>query len=142
MKAIPVTCAIIIHQNKILVAKRSSTMSQSGYWEFPGGKVETDESMEACLKREIREELGLEIKIKSKLKSSVFEYSPEKVIQLFPFVCDWKSGDLEILEHEKVSWVAIEELEDLNLAPADIPIYRELSQNWQAFRSESTIQTK
>lgn len=142
MKVIPVTCAIIIHQNKILVAKRSSKMSQSGLWEFPGGKVENNESKEECLIREIKEELGLEIIVKAKLNSSTFEYSPEKVIQLFPFICLWKSGDLKLLEHEKVIWIAIEELENLNLAPADIPICKELSQNWQAFRSESTIQTK
>jgi 8-oxo-dGTP diphosphatase len=139
MKAIPVTCAIIIHQNKILVAKRSAKMSQAGLWEFPGGKVENSESKEDCLKREIREELGIEISIKSKLNPSAYEYSTEKVIQLFPFVCVWKSGDIHLLEHEKVIWIGIEDLDNLNWAPADVPICRELSQNWQAFRSMSTF---
>ena len=142
MKAIPVTCAIIIHQNKILVAKRSSTMSQAGFWEFPGGKIENNESMEECLKREIMEELGIEISVKFKLTPSIHEYSPEKVIKLFPFICDWKSGGLRVLEHEEVKWISIKGMENLNLAPADIPICKELSQNWQAFRSESTIQNK
>ncbi len=139
MKAIPVTCAIIIHQNKILVAKRSITMSQSGYWEFPGGKVENHESKEDCLRREIKEELGLEILIKSKLTPSTFEYSSEKIVELFPFICDWLSGDIQVLEHEKVMWIGIEEVDNLHWAPADLPICRELSRNWQAFRSESKI---
>ncbi|WP_296702811.1 (deoxy)nucleoside triphosphate pyrophosphohydrolase [Algoriphagus sp.] len=142
MKAIPVTCAIIIHQNKILVAKRSSKMSQPGFWEFPGGKIENNESKEDCLKREILEELGIVITVKSKLTPSIYEYSSEKVIQLFPFICDWESGDLQILEHEKVMWVAVDELQNLNLAPADIPICKELSHNWQAFRSKSSTQAK
>jgi len=136
MKVIPVTCAIIIHQNKILVAKRSSKMSLPGFWEFPGGKIENNESKEDCLKREIKEELGLEVLIKLKLTPSIYEYSEEKKIELFPFICDWKSGDLEVLEHEKVIWIGIEELDKLIWAPADLPICRELSQNWQAFRSD------
>lgn len=139
MKAIPVTCAIIIYQNKILVAKRSVKMSQPGFWEFPGGKIENNESKEDCLKREIREELGLEITIKSKLTPCIYKYSPEKKVELFPFLCDWKSGELQVLEHEKVMWVGIEVLDNLNLAPADIPICKELSRNWQAFRSESNF---
>ena len=142
MKAIPVTCAIIIHQNKILVAKRSEKMSQSGLWEFPGGKIENNESKKDCLKREIREELGLEILIKSKLNPSIYAYSSEKVVKLFPFICDWESGDIQVFEHEKVRWIEIEDLDSLNWAPADLPICRELYQYWQAFRSDTKVQAK
>ena len=138
MKAIPVTCAIIIHQEKVLVAKRSESMNLAGYWEFPGGKIEEGEHPEDCLLREIKEELGIEIKIQSPLTTSKFDYSKGKIIELIPFICTWHSGEINLLEHEMIEWLEVEELPKLKWAPADIPIWMELSEKWQAFRSISS----
>lgn len=75
-----VTCAIIEHNNKILICQRSERMKLPLKWEFPGGKVETGEGKEACLKREIREELGLDIKVGTAL--AVVEHVTPDVLSL------------------------------------------------------------
>ncbi|MBN3521925.1 (deoxy)nucleoside triphosphate pyrophosphohydrolase [Algoriphagus lutimaris] len=142
MKTISVSCAIIIHLNKVLVAKRSSSMSQPGMWEFPGGKLEEGESLEESLIREIKEELGIEISVGSQLTVSKFTYSEEKIVELTPFICAWESGDIRVLEHERVVWMEIGDLSVLNWAPADIPVFNELLENWQAFRSRNTNKAK
>lgn len=142
MKSISVSCAIIIHLNKVMVAKRSASMSQPGMWEFPGGKLEEGESPEESLIREIKEELGMEISVDRQLAISRYVYSEEKIVELIPFLCTWKSGNIQVLEHEEVDWLEIEELRDLNWAPADIPVYNELLENWQAFRSRNANQAK
>ncbi|TNF39155.1 MAG: NUDIX domain-containing protein, partial [Cytophagales bacterium] len=74
MKIIPVTCALIFSEGKVLATRRSQTMDLPGKWEFPGGKVEEDESTEECLKREIQEELSIEIEIFEKLSPADFTY--------------------------------------------------------------------
>ncbi|MBN3584224.1 (deoxy)nucleoside triphosphate pyrophosphohydrolase [Algoriphagus aestuarii] len=135
MKAIPVTCAIIIRQEKILVAKRSESMSLPGFWEFPGGKIEEGESPEECLIREIKEELGIVIAIHGQLTSSKFDYSQNTEIELIPFICTWEAGEINLQEHESILWLQISDLQGLDWAPADIPIWKELSEKWQAFRS-------
>ncbi|EAZ80549.1 (deoxy)nucleoside triphosphate pyrophosphohydrolase [Algoriphagus machipongonensis] len=130
MKTIAVTCAIIIHNGKILITKRSDKMDLAGFWEFPGGKVEPDELAEECLKREILEELHIKVEVGTRLSSSRFQISQEKVIELMPFLCSWISGEIKLTEHEEVRWVNIGELESFQWAPADIPIYKEVLVKW------------
>lgn len=130
MVFIPVTCAVIFFEGKILCAKRSEKMSQPGLWEFPGGKVEQDELAEDCLIREILEELNVSIRIVLSMSPSEFSYSQEKTIRLLPFLCTWESGMIRLLEHEEIRWLAKEELFSLNWAPADLPIVQELDRFW------------
>lgn len=138
MKTISVSCAIIIHQNKILAAKRSEKMSQAGFWEFPGGKLEEGESPEESLIREIQEELGMVISIIEPLSISKFNYTSEDLtVELIPFTCHWVSGEIQILEHEEVQWLTLNEMDNLNWAPADVPVFMEIKKNWQAFRSKT-----
>ena len=82
---IEVTCAIIEHNNKVLITQRSAKMALPLKWEFPGGKIEKNETAEACLIREILEELDVNIKITKQLKSNTHEYSETKIIKLIPF---------------------------------------------------------
>ena len=124
-----VTCAIIEHENKILICQRSERMKLPLKWEFPGGKVETGESKEDCLKREIREELGLEIEIESAL-TAVEHHYPEFSLRLYPFLCKWTGGSLAIAEHAQAIWVDKNELQDYDWAEADVPIMNELMQLW------------
>lgn len=112
-------------------------MSLAGFWEFPGGKLEEGESPETCLIREIKEELGIVIRIIEPLTPSVYSYSENKNIQLLPFLCSWESGEINLVEHEKIVWITTNEINDLTWAPADIPIAKELSENWQVFRSKA-----
>jgi 8-oxo-dGTP diphosphatase len=107
-------------------------MDLTGCWEFPGGKVELGESQENCLHREIREELSIEIRICGVLTPVMHSY-PNKVIQLIPFLATWQGGILKLTEHTQSQWLGKEDLLSLYWAPADLPIVRELRENWDYF---------
>jgi 8-oxo-dGTP diphosphatase len=122
---IEVTCAIITKNNKTLATQRSEKMSLPLKWEFPGGKVEKNETAEASLVREIFEELNLDIKIIGKLQPNLHKYSEDKVIKLIPFICEIVKGEIKLLEHSKFLWLQKDELLKLEWAEADIPIVKE-----------------
>ena len=120
-----VTCAIIINsQNQILVTQRSSTMHLPLKWEFPGGKIEENETPEACLIREIREELNIDIEIIEGLSPNDHQYA-DKSIRLIPFICKHTGGEIELKEHAEYKWLYKANLLDLDWAAADIPIVNE-----------------
>lgn len=118
---IRVTCALIENKGKVLITQRSATMSQPLLWEFPGGKVEPGETEETCLVREIKEELQLDIACGHMLTLSVFKY-PNLTIELIPFVCILKGGEIKLLEHATYKWVSLEELKSFKWCPADVPV--------------------
>lgn len=118
---IHVTCAIIEQNGKVLICQRSEKMNLPLKWEFPGGKIEANESKSDCLKREIREELGLIIKVGKELAPVVYNY-PEFTICLSPFLCTLISGKLILSEHAQALWVNIQSLGNYDWAEADKPI--------------------
>lgn len=126
-----VVCAILEHEGKVLVARRGPSMRMAGFWEFPGGKVEPNESVEAALVREIKEELGLEIEVGVALPVSDWD-SGKRLIRLLPFVCRLLRGELHLLEHDAIEWVAPNVLMDRNWAPADIPVVQHFLKMQQA----------
>lgn len=132
MKTIQVTCLVLLHQGKVLATQRSATMDLPGYWEFPGGKMEPEESPTNCLIREISEELSIGIRISRPLTPVLHTY-PNKSIQLIPFLATWESGTLQLTEHAQSQWFAQKDLLSLDWAPADIPIVHELNENWDYF---------
>jgi 8-oxo-dGTP diphosphatase len=117
-----VTCAIIEWNNKVLVAQRTDKMSLPLKWEFPGGKIEENETAEHCLIREIAEELSIQIEIHSRLNETVHAYSETKIITLIPFVCKLIGGEVIITEHAQFLWLDKSELTNLDWADADIPV--------------------
>ena len=121
---IDVTCAIIIEGDKILVTQRSEKMRLPLKWEFPGGKIEENETAEICILREIKEELNLEIEIVTRLESKSFDY-PSFSINLIPFISKYLSGIINLNEHKDYKWLTKEELILIDWAPADIPILHE-----------------
>jgi 8-oxo-dGTP diphosphatase len=121
---INVTCAIIIKEDKILVTQRSEKMKLPLKWEFPGGKIEKNESEQESIIREIKEELNIEIKIIDNLTSSTFDYGSFE-INLIPFIANYVSGDICLLEHKDYKWLYKTELIKLDWAEADLPILRE-----------------
>ncbi|WP_144604163.1 (deoxy)nucleoside triphosphate pyrophosphohydrolase [Algoriphagus algorifonticola] len=127
---IPVTCAIILLERKVLATQRSESMNLPGFWEFPGGKVESGESPEDCLHREIKEELNIEIDLLDRWNSFEHSYQPGKIIQLIPFLVSFKGGELILSEHTAYRWLGLSELFEVNWAQADIPIVQELSRKW------------
>lgn len=120
-KHLHVTCAIIEKDGLILAAKRSGLMNMPYKWEFPGGKIKKGETKEACLKREILEEMNLTVSIIKSLSPSTHQY-PDIMVTLYPFICKIESGSLSLSEHSDVIWLTPDALPDLEWADADIPI--------------------
>ncbi|MGJ1263717.1 (deoxy)nucleoside triphosphate pyrophosphohydrolase [Sphingobacterium spiritivorum] len=119
-----VTCALIIHQEKILICQRSEKMKLPLKWEFPGGKIEAGESKKDCLIREIKEELHLHIEVNEPLQMVEHHYT-DFSLQLFPFVCSVIAGKLTPQEHAQAIWVSKQQLTNYDWAEADIPIVKE-----------------
>lgn len=118
---IKVTCAIIEKDGKILIAQRSEKMSLPLKWEFPGGKIERNETEQDCIVREIREEFSIDIIPVKRLPESNHSYS-ENAISLIPFICKYELGDIILKEHKTFLWIEKEKLFEFELADADIPI--------------------
>jgi 8-oxo-dGTP diphosphatase len=91
-------------------------------WEFPGGKIEENETAENCLVREIAEELSIQIEILNRLDETVHAYSESKIIKLIPFVCMLIGGEVILTEHAQFLWLDKSELINLDWADADIPV--------------------
>jgi 8-oxo-dGTP diphosphatase len=124
MNRIIVTCAIIEVDNKILVVQRSEKMKLPLKWEFPGGKLEPNETEEDCIKREIKEEINIEIDIIKRLSPTNFDY-PNVSIQLIPFVTRYTKGGFKLKEHKEYLIIEKKELNKLDWAEADIPVLNE-----------------
>lgn len=116
-----VTCAIIEDDGLILLAQRGDHMDLPGKWEFPGGKVRTGESPSACLVREIKEELGIDIIVREALPSHHHSYNHIS-IELLPFTCSISGGSIILHEHKDVQWADPERVSEFDLAEADIPV--------------------
>ena len=125
MHPIKVTCAIITFQNKILAVQRSKRMSMPLKWEFPGGKIEQSETEIDCIKREIREELNIEIEVLERLAPSVFDY-PTFTIELIPYRANYLSGVLQLKEHHQYLLLDKRELDSLDWAEADWAVVGEI----------------
>jgi 8-oxo-dGTP diphosphatase len=128
VKLIKVTCAILLDSGKVLCAQRSENMDLPLKWEFPGGKIEENESAEDCLKREILEELNIEIEVLEPFESNIHQYGPAKKIELIPFLCCYKKGNIILKEHKSYCWKETENLGELDWAAADIPIVQDFLQ--------------
>lgn len=116
-----VACAIIENQGLVLAAQRSAKMSLPLKWEFPGGKIKSGESPDACLQREVREELGIAVSVHEALSPATHRY-PTFTVTLHPFRCAIESGTITLHEHAAVLWLAPEKLLALEWAEADLPV--------------------
>lgn len=123
-----VTCAILLQNGLIYCAQRSADMPLPLKWEFPGGKLEPGESEEDCIRREIREELGIEITVGQRLTPNVHWVSEQKIIELIPFVCHPTDAfvSIHLKEHLQGLWLRREQLIGLDWADADVAIVREV----------------
>lgn len=118
---IEVTAAILEEGNKIMIARRAQGKHLAGYWEFPGGKIEQDETPEICLTRELKEEFEIDVKIGKFIGESVFNY-PNKTIKLIAFTGQIINGKMMLNDHDKIEWIKLEEINNYKLAPADLPL--------------------
>ena len=121
-----VTAAIIERDGRYLLARRAPEKNLAGFWEFPGGKIEANETPEDCLIRELREELHLETRVLEHFCNSVYHYE-RGAINLMAYRTEILDGEIQLTVHDEVGWFLPPELLKLNLAPADIPIAKRLA---------------
>ena len=119
---ITVVAALIEKDEKYLIARRSTGSEDVlGKWEFPGGKVEKDESEEHAIEREIKEEFEMNIQAIRFLTNNVCEY-PTKIIDLRLYECKYLSGEFNLHDHSEYKFVNKEDIINFDLCPADIPL--------------------
>jgi 8-oxo-dGTP diphosphatase len=120
-----VTAAIIRDGDRVLITRRKLGQKLEGYWEFPGGKLEDGETLQACLEREIIEELNLRIRAGEVVATSdyVYDHGSIRLIALEAVIV---SGAPVPTVHDKMEWIPVSKLLEYKLAPADIPIAEEL----------------
>lgn len=121
---INVTAGILYSSGKVLLAQRPEP-KYDGLWEFPGGKIEENESAEECLIRELHEELGILVKVK-KLFCTTEWSRQDKVIILHTFEIDSFEGVPVPIVHSQLKWIDIKELRKEELLPADRPVVDKL----------------
>ena len=125
-KSIEVVAAVIYNAEGRIFATQRGYGDWKDWWEFPGGKIETGETPQEALKREIREELDTDIKIGKLIKTIDYDY-PAFHLTMHCFLCTLASNHLTLKEHEASRWLAPEELKSVRWLPADEEIIEELS---------------
>jgi 8-oxo-dGTP diphosphatase len=126
MKSIEVVAAVIQHKGRIFATQRGYGEFKDG-WEFPGGKMEPNETPQQALRREIKEELDTDIEVKDLIDTIDYDY-PTFHLTMHCFWCTVKSGKLELLEHEDAKWLTKEELESVDWLPADLQLISKIQQ--------------
>ena len=124
MKNIEVVAAILRKENTIFATEKGYGEFK-GYWEFPGGKVEPGESLEEALRREIREELQVEIHMEEKFSELDYDY-PHFHLTMHCYFCSVVSGEIKLVEATEGKWLRKEELDSVRWLPADISLIEEL----------------
>ena len=124
MKTIRVAAAVILRDGAVFASQRGYGPWKD-WWEFPGGKIEEDETPQAALVREIREELDTEIAVGDLLAEVEYDY-PEFHLSMACYLCSVVSGSLVLREHESARWLSREELDDVRWLPADLSVIAQL----------------
>lgn len=116
-----IVCAIILNEeNKIFIARRKKGLQLEGFWEFPGGKLERGEELEAALKREISEELEIDIKITKLLHIKPHQLDADNSNLVFFYLCKLPENQkMKLNDHDEAKFCNVSELKDLKLLPAN-----------------------
>lgn len=124
MKVIKVVAAIMIHNGRVFATQRGYGEFKDG-WEFPGGKVEPEETPQEALVREIKEELNTVIEVGELLDTVEYDY-PDFHLSMDCFICKIIAGDLELKEHEDARWLTTETLDSVDWLPADLDLIQKI----------------
>jgi mutator protein MutT len=124
-KVIEVSAGLVFRHGLLLITQRRPQDHLGGLWEFPGGKRHAEESDEDCLRRELMEELGIEVEIKELLDTVTYAY-PEQTVCLKFFRCEWKRNEPKALGCHDFAWVGREQLAKYAFPAADAQLLQKL----------------
>lgn len=125
MKTINVVAAVIMKEGKVFATQRGYGEFKDG-WEFPGGKVEAGESPEEALRREIREELEVEVNVGDLIDTIEYDY-PAFHLSMKCYACTIAGGSPHLLEHEAARWLSADQLDSVAWLPADITLISKIA---------------
>lgn len=126
-KQIEVAAGIIYIDGKFLLSKRKAEQHQGGKWEFPGGKLDLDETPEHALCRELKEELNIDVVTQSHFMSLDFEYPEKRVSLHFQLVTEF-TGKEQGVEGQQIDWFSKNELEDLTFPDASLAVLKKIQE--------------
>lgn len=127
MKTIEVVAAVI-HKDAAYFATQRGYGEFEGMWEFPGGKIEPGESRESALKREIQEELCVNISVEDFICTTNYDY-PSFHLTMHCYLCSIESGEIELREHKSARWLSVDMLDSVEWLPADKEVVDKLRYN-------------
>jgi 8-oxo-dGTP diphosphatase len=122
---IEVSAGLVFRDGKLLITRRPADAHLGGLWEFPGGKRESGETFAACLIRELREELGIEVEVGPVLERVTHTY-PDKTVQIHFFQCRWLRNEPQALGCAELKWITAEGISDHDFPEADARLIRRL----------------
>jgi mutator protein MutT len=133
MQVIEVSAGLVFRDGKLLITRRCANTHLGGLWEFPGGKRELNETDEECLRRELREELAIEVQVGELVETVSHDY-PEKSVRLKFFRCTLVHGEPTPIGCEAVAWVTSIELSKFSFPDADLRLVETLGNTEQLWR--------
>ena len=125
MKTINVVAAVIMKEGRVFATQRGYGEFKDG-WEFPGGKVEAGESPEEALRREIREELEVDVNVGDLIDTIEYDY-PAFHLSMKCYACTIAGGSPHLLEHEAARWLSADQLDSVAWLPADITLIQKIA---------------
>ncbi len=123
-KQIDVTAAIIVKDNKVFAARRRAGLHLGGCWEFPGGKLEAEDTPVQCLNRELEEEFKITTRVGAFVGESVYDYG-SKIVCLLAYQVQHLDGEFLLTDHDALCWLSLNELDSVQWAPAHIPLVQQ-----------------
>lgn len=127
---IRVTAALLVHNDRILIAQRRNPESLAGKWEFPGGKIEPNETPQQGLIREMKEEFDIDVVIGEFFGESTY-HDEKGTVHLLAYHTAWQGGRFRLNAHAAIRWVSLNQIQEFEFAPADKPLVDKLQESRQ-----------
>ncbi|MFZ9666732.1 MAG: 8-oxo-dGTP diphosphatase MutT [Steroidobacteraceae bacterium] len=126
-RIVVVAAALLDADHRVLIAARPAGKHMAGRWEFPGGKIAAGESPETALRRELREELGIDVQ-RCQFEMTLVHAYPDREVELLFYVVEAWGGTPQSLDGQALRWVPVEDLAHEDILEADLPFIRTLQQ--------------